>query len=293
MTDLKFDTVSFLSDYGNSDEFVGVVKSVIRAISPAITVLDITHEIDAHDVRAGGLALARASQYLVPGVVLGVVDPGVGTARKGIAIEVGDGQSFLVGPDNGLFAPAVSMVGGATGAVILDNPKYHLVSPGPTFAGRDIFAPAAAHLCLGVPMLELGSAIDPSKLLPGILPVSVLSDDGALQAEVLWVDRFGNAQLNVDPDQVDDWPQGIRISGDGIERSCLRVKSFAEIPAGGVGVLTDSYGLLCVAVDRGSAAAELGLREGDGVTLWPTEMARHAAPVVLKPSRSQPKENPQ
>ena len=293
MTELKFNTISFLSDLGHDDELVGVIKSVIRTISPEIAVLDITHGIDAHDIRAGGLALARAAQYMVPGVVLGLVDPGVGTARKAIAIEVGDGQSFLVGPDNGLFAPAVSMVGGATGAVVLDNMHFHLPTPGLKFAGRDIFAPVAAQLCLGVPMDELGTPIDPALLLPGILPVATDSDDGSLQTEVLWVDKFGNVQLNVDPAQLESWPLGIRLSGQNLERSCLRVDSFAEIPTGGVGILTDSYGLLTVAVDRGSASAELGLDEGDAIQLFPTDMARVAAPVVLKPSRTQPVENPQ
>ena len=291
MSSLRFDTISFLTDYGTADESVGVVKSVIRSISPAITVLDITHEIDAHDVRGGGLALARAAQYLVPGVVLGVIDPGVATDRKAVAIEVGDGQSYLVGPDNGLFAPAVSLVGGATGAIVLDNPEYHMAAPGPTFEGRDVFAPVAAQLCLGVPMEELGTAIDPARLMPGILPVSVESDEGTLQCEVLWIDRFGNVQLNVDPDQLAGWPAGIRLSGDGLERSCSRVRAFAEIPPGGVGVLTDSYGLVSVAVDRGSAAAELGLHEGDGLTLIPTDMVRPSVPVALKPSRTQPAED--
>ena len=109
----RYDTISFLSDYGIDDEFVGVVHSVVRSIAPHAHVVDITHGIAAHDVRAGGLALARASGYLCPGVVLAVVDPGVGTDRRAVAVEVGDGESVLVGPDNGLLAPAVAMVGGA------------------------------------------------------------------------------------------------------------------------------------------------------------------------------------
>ncbi|MEZ5226948.1 MAG: SAM-dependent chlorinase/fluorinase [Acidimicrobiales bacterium] len=133
---LAFDTISFLTDYGLKDEFVGVVKSVIRSITPEVAVIDITHDIEPHDVRAGGLALARSVQYLAPGVVLAVVDPGVGTDRKGIVIEVANGAAYLVGPDNGLLAPAVSIVGGATGAVVLDNPEYQLPPVGSTFDGR-------------------------------------------------------------------------------------------------------------------------------------------------------------
>ena len=163
---LRYDTISFLSDYGLDDEFVGVVKSVIRSIAPDVAVIDVTHEMPAHDVRAGGLALARSAQYLCPGVVLAVVDPGVGGAAPSVAVEVGDGASVLVGPDNGLLAPAVALVGGASRAVELTEADYQLEAPGATFAGRDVFAPAAAHLCRGVDLLDLGPAIDPATLLP-------------------------------------------------------------------------------------------------------------------------------
>ena len=118
---MRFGTISFLSDFGLRDEFVGVVKSVIAQIVPEVRVLDISHDVPAHDVRSGSLTLARSAQYLSPGVVLGVVDPGVGTDRRRVAIEVGDGASYLVGPDNGLFAPAVALVGGASAAYELDK----------------------------------------------------------------------------------------------------------------------------------------------------------------------------
>ncbi len=268
---LTFSTISFLTDYGLKDEFVGVVKSVIRTITPDVAVIDITHDIEAHDVRAGGLALARSVQYLAPGVVLAVVDPGVGTDRKGIVIEVADGAAYLVGPDNGLLAPAVSIVGGATGAVVLDNPEYQLPPVGSTFDGRDIFGPAAAHLCAGVPMDALGTRIDPSALVPGVLPVSQTNDDGAISAEVLWVDRFGNLQLNVDPSDVEGWGEAIEVSGGRTARTAARVDTFAQVPTGSLGLMVDSYGLLTIVVDRSSAAFELELGEGDAVTLSEVE----------------------
>ena len=264
--DLRFDTISFLSDYGLADEFVGVVKSVIRSMEPDVAVVDITHDIPAHDVRAGGLALARAAQYLVPGVVLAVVDPGVGTARKGIAVEVGDGQSILVGPDNGLLASAVALCEGATRAVQLSNPDYQLPAPGSTFDGRDVFAPAAAHLCNGVDLADLGGMIEPTSLRPGLLPVTHV-DGGLLVAEVLWIDRFGNAQLNVDPDEVAAWGDRIRVDVAGQTRTARRVGSYAEIGSGEVGIVVDSYGLLSLAVDSMSAADLLGLTAGDTVNL--------------------------
>src|SRR4051794_7815833 len=208
---LRYDTISFLSDYGHHDEFVGVVKSVIRSISPEVGVVDITHEVPAYDVRAGSLTLARSAQYLCPGVVVAVVDPGVGGERRAIAVEVGGGMSVLIGPDNGLLAPAVGLVGGASRAVELVNDDYQLAAPGPTFAGRDIFAPAAAYLCQGIDLLALGPEIDPAGLLPGVMPLSHVDDDGALAAEVLWVDRYGNAQLNVDPADVDAFGPRLRL----------------------------------------------------------------------------------
>ena len=246
-----------------------MVHSVIRSIAPAVRVLDITHAIEPYNVRAGGLALARAAQYLVPGVVVAVVDPGVGTARRPIAVEVGGGQSFLVGPDNGVLAPAVALVGGATDAVVLDRAEFQLDSPGSTFDGRDIFAPVAAHLCNGVPLRQLGTPVDPSQLLPGLLPVSEATPEGTVKAEVLWVDRFGNAQLNVDPDQIAGWPDTVRVEGPGWNRVATRVTSFAQVTTGSVGLLVDSYGLLSLVADRASAAGDLGIGEGEQVTMTP------------------------
>ncbi len=264
---LRYDTISFLTDYGQDDEFVGVVKSVIRAIAPDVTVIDVTHQVPPHDVRAGGLALARSAQYLCPGVVLAVVDPGVGGARRAVAVEVGEGASVLVGPDNGLLAPAVALVGGASRAVELTNPEYQLEAPGPTFAGRDVFAPAAAHLCAGAAMTELGPEIDPGGLLPSVLPISHLDEHGALVAEVLWVDRYGNAQLNVDPDEVADFGERMRLRlGDDI-RTGRRADTYAEITAGEIGLVVDSYGLLSIAVEQHSAASRLGLAAGTQVII--------------------------
>ena len=152
----RYDTVSFLTDYGLDDEFAGVVRSVVRDIAPHATVVDLTHGIRPFDIRGGSLALARAIPYVAEGVVLAVVDPGVGTARRAIAVEVADGAGVLVGPDNGLLAPAVAIVGGAERVVELTNADYHLATLGSTFAGRDVFGPVAAHLCNGVDLAELG-----------------------------------------------------------------------------------------------------------------------------------------
>jgi S-adenosylmethionine hydrolase len=266
----RFDTISFLSDYGTRDEFVGVVHSVIRSIAPHVTVVDITHEVRPYDIKGGSLALARSVQYLCPGVVLAVVDPGVGTQRRAVAIEVGDGQSYLVGPDNGLLASAVGMVGGATGAVELTEPAYQLAAPGgATFAGRDVFAPAAAHLCAGVPLAELGRTVDTAELVPGIVPLP-REEDGAIVGEVLWVDRYGNCQLNVDPDEVAAWGDRVQLRWtrprEGV-RTARRAGAYDDLEPGQVGLIVDSYGLLAVSVTRGSAAETLGLEAGDELAL--------------------------
>jgi S-adenosylmethionine hydrolase len=264
-----YDTVSFLSDYGTSDEFVGVVKSVIRTIAPQAAVIDITHEVPPHDLRTGGLALVRSVQYLAPGVILAVVDPGVGTDRRAVAIEVAGGAGVFVGPDNGLLASAVAMTGGAERAVEITSPDHRLPAPGPTFAGRDLFAPAAAHLCNGVDLTDLGPEIDPITLLPGILPLSEVTAEG-VKAEVLWVDRFGNIQLNVDPDEIGFLGDRLRVRfGESGVRTAGFVPTYGDLKAGQLGVIVDSYGLVSLAFDRTSAAAELRLAAGDAVALEP------------------------
>ena len=264
----RYDTISFLSDYGLADEFVGVVKSVLRTIAPHAAVIDVTHDVPPHDVRAGSLTLVRSVQYLAPGVVLAVVDPGVGTARRAVAVEVGEqGEGVFVGPDNGLLAPAVHMTGGARRAVELTNPDYHLPAPGPTFAGRDILAPAAAHLCCGVDLAELGPPVDPITLLPGIVPLSSEAD-GRLKGEVLWVDRFGNAQLNVGPDEIEAMGDRVTVRvRDEPARTARRAWTYGDLRPGELGLVIDSYGMVSLALDRRSAAESLRLGPGDAVTL--------------------------
>ncbi|QGG93784.1 SAM hydrolase/SAM-dependent halogenase family protein [Actinomarinicola tropica] len=286
---LRYQTVSFLSDYGTADEFVGVVHSVIRSLAPDVRVIDVTHEVPPFDTRAGGLTLARAAQYLAPGVVVAVVDPGVGTDRRAVAVEVGDGASVLVGPDNGLLAPAVAMVGGATRAVELTNREYHLVAPGPTFDGRDVFAPVAAHLCNGVPLTELGTPIDPATLLPSMIPLT-REEDGGLEAEALWVDRFGNVQLNVDPDELAPYGDPVRVVAGGRSRVARRIEAFGELGVNELGLLVDSYGLIALVADRSSAADALSIGESDAVRLElidDDDTGGATVPVQLRPRNDQ------
>ncbi len=274
----RYDTISFLSDYGTDDEFVGVVKSVIRDLAPHATVIDLTHGIKPFDVRAGSLALARSISYVASGVIVAVVDPGVGTSRRAIAVEVADGEGVLVGPDNGVLAPAVAMAGGAGRAVSLTNVEYQLEAPGATFDGRDVFAPAAAHLCNGVDLYDLGDPVDADILFPGLVPLPQI-DDSTVIAQALWTDRFGNVQLNVGPDDLPDTfgdMVGLRISAPadasgGASRVATRASSFADVGAGAVGLVVDANGMLAIVMNQRSAAEELGVDDGDQVVISPLD----------------------
>jgi S-adenosylmethionine hydrolase len=261
--------VSFLSDYGHADEFVGVCHGVMLDITPALRIVDVTHEVPAFDVRAGALALVRAVQYLPDGVVLAVVDPGVGTERRCLAVEVEGG--FLVGPDNGLLAPAAAMLGGPSRIVALDNPEYQLAAPGPTFAGRDVMAPAAAYLAGGLPLEKLGTPVEAAGVAPGLVPLPQESDDGSIAGEVLWVDRYGNCQLNIAPEQLVERgaaPGGyVGVTIGGRDRRAHWVSAFADAKPSELALLVDSYGMCALALDRRSAADELELRAGKSVTV--------------------------
>jgi S-adenosylmethionine hydrolase len=226
----------------------------------------LTHQIAPFDVRAGSLALARSVSYLPTGVILAVVDPGVGGSRRSIAIEVADGEGVFVGPDNGLLAPAVAMAGGAGRAVVLTNEEYHLPSLGATFAGRDIFAPVVGHLCNGVDLGELGDLIDPDALMPGMVPLSRQEPEG-LVGEVLWVDRFGNCQLNIGPDEIAEWGQQVQVTFGESQRVATRRHTFGDVGTGAVGLVVDSCGMLALVLDQRSAASDLGIGPGDQITL--------------------------
>jgi S-adenosyl-L-methionine hydrolase (adenosine-forming) len=282
--------VSFLSDYGRADEFVGVCHAVMLDITPDLRIVDVTHDISPFDVRAGALALVRAVQYLPEGVVLAVVDPGVGTDRRCVAVEVEN--AALVGPDNGLLAPAVAMLGGPLRVVEITALEYQLRAPGPTFAGRDVMAPAAAHLAAGVPIGALGPEIDPVLLTPALVPLPSVEDDGRIRGEVLWVDHYGNCQLNVAPEQLEvagaqrgDALEVTVVDAAGIPtgRRARWVHTFAQARPSELVLLVDSYGMCTVALDRRSAAGELGVRAGSPVTLSTeaTGADPHAERVVL------------
>jgi S-adenosylmethionine hydrolase len=273
------DTISFLSDYGIDDEFVGVVKSVLRRLAPHALVIDITHQVAPHDVRAGALALQRVAPFLAPGVVLAVVDPGVGTSRQAVAVEVGpDSRWILLGPDNGLLVPALEALGGPFRAVAL-GARHRQPGVGATFDGRDLFAPAAAQLCTGAELEDLGPLIDPAGLEPGPRPSTIRRGTG-VATEVLWIDRFGNAQLAARPEDAADLGESVRIVLPRGEVVARKASAYADLGPDEVGLVVDSWGMIAVVLDRRSAAGELGLAAGDPVVLDKTEAdpARGASP---------------
>lgn len=281
-----YDTVSFLSDLGAGSDAVGIVHALLRDLAPQVHVVDITHDIAPFDVRAGSLALARAVAYVPSGIVMACVDPGAGTARRLVAIEVAEGAGVFLGPDNGLLATGVALAGGAERAAVLDRVEHHLASPGATFAARDVLAPVAAALGRGLDLHDVGTPIDPGSLLPSVVPIP-REENGTLACEILWVDRFGNCQINASADDVNALfgpdTRRVRITFGDELRNVEIVESYGALGAGAFGLVIDSSGLLSLAFDRASAARDLGLGEGDAVRLSPSDGAGGVTvPVTLR-----------
>ncbi|MDH3605928.1 MAG: SAM-dependent chlorinase/fluorinase [Acidimicrobiia bacterium] len=262
--------ISFLSDFGLTDEFVGVVHGVVARIEPQLRVIDVTHGVPRGNIRAGALALLRAVQYLPEGVALVVVDPGVGTTRRPIAAETPWG--YFVGPDNGVLAPAVAMVGGASSVVTLEDERFRIPSlGGSTFDGRDVFGPAAAVLAAEqAAITDLGPPLPNDSLTPLLLPL-VEPEGAGIRGEVWWLDQFGNCQTNVSAEDLTALgasPGGeVTLQVGGTEYELPWVAAYGEVEPGQPLLHLDSYGLIAIAVREGSAAERLNLSEGHQVVL--------------------------
>jgi S-adenosylmethionine hydrolase len=261
--------ISFLSDFGLSDEFVGVVHGVLAKLAPESRVIDIGHGTPPGDIKAAALSLTRAIQYLPEGVALVVVDPGVGSDRKALAVETEWG--FFVGPDNGVLSPAVAIMGGAQRIVSVDNPEARIPSPGETFHGRDVFAPAAALLASGEAAIQdLGPEVAPDQVQPLLLPLPEI-DGGLVVGEAWWVDRFGNVETNIGPDDlaaIGLAPGATVTMKVGASLHSVRwVASYSEVESGETLIHVDSAGLIAIAVRDGAADDELNLAAGMAVTL--------------------------
>jgi len=328
--------VFFLSDYGTADEFVGVVHAVLHRLAPGVEVIDLSHQIPPFDIAAGASLLARSAPHLGPGVVLAVVDPGVGSARRAVAVGTGSstggpgtagsgtagsgaagpagsgafgGPAWLVGPDNGLLLPAADVLGGPVrvieitrvpgGGPPVARPTGGLSGhrPGATFDGRDVFAPVAAYLASGGDPARLGDERDPHTLAE-VVPIDGAPAGGAsggapgsrpggpLVTSVGWVDRFGNVQLTLTPDELVGWglaPGGTAsvdllsgLAGTGVDAGADAdgghrglpgpfparwVGAFADLAPGELGLLTDANGSIALVLDRASAAHRLGVTQ--------------------------------
>lgn len=256
--------IVFLTDYGLADGFVGVCHGVIARIAPEARVIDLTHEVPRQDVLQGAVVLGRATRYMPDDAVyLAVVDPGVGTERRPVAIRTRSG-ALLVGPDNGLLSMAWAELGGVELAVEISSDDVTLRPVSRTFHGRDVFAPAAAHLASGLEIEDVGPPVPARHLHVLDLPGPMVTP-GMVGARVVGVDAFGNVQLNATPAELEAAGIGPTLAIG--TRDVPRVAAFADVPAGACAAIIDSDGFVALVVNRGSAAHLLGLSVGDAVLL--------------------------
>ena len=251
--------ITFLSDYGHDDEFVGVCHGVMARIAPEARIIDVSHGIERHDVRSGALVLRRALPYFPPGVLLAVVDPEVGGKRRAVAVRTAEDDRILVGPDNGLLALATERFGGAVEAVDVARSPHRLEPTSATFHGRDLFAPVAAHLAAGAPLADAGDPIDADELTPLHTPSARRDENGGLVAHALAFDRFGNVMLDVEHAELagSGLKLGHRVTIN--DELAHYATTFADVPPGELLLYEDAYRTLALAVNRGSAALHLGL----------------------------------
>jgi S-adenosylmethionine hydrolase len=265
-----YDTITFLTDFGLQDDFVGVCRGVMKRIARDAQILDVTHGIAPQAVRQGALVLARAIPYLPPGIHLAVVDPGVGSERRALALRTAAGRVY-VGPDNGLLMLAADR-DGVEGARSLTNLRYHLEQVSKTFHARDLFAPVAAHLAAGAHFDDLGEAVDLSTLVRLDLPEARIAG-GELVATILDMDRFGNLELNVSAEDIAELGLG---DGDRVELGFALTpyyavvgETYADAPRGELIVYEDSYGAWAIAINGGNAAVLTEAAVNDEVRIRP------------------------
>jgi S-adenosyl-L-methionine hydrolase (adenosine-forming) len=261
--------VTFLTDFGLRDDFVGVCHGVIATIAPDARVIDVTHGLRPGHVLQGALVLANTLPYMPAGVHLAVVDPGVGSSRRALALRDREGRLY-VGPDNGLLLPAAERFGGVAEAHELANAEYSLQPVSRTFHGRDLFAPAAAHLAAGVELEALGPPVDPDELVQLELPQPEVGQN-RIRTAALVVDRFGNVALNLRREHLEQVELG---AGTRVELLChgerfyaVFARTFGDTPRGSLILYEDSYGSLALAVSQGSAAQLLRVEEGSEIVL--------------------------
>lgn len=252
----RYDWISLTTDYGLSDGFVAACHGVLARLAPHARVIDVTHLVPPGEVAQGSTVLAQTAPHLPRSVHVGVVDPGVGTARRAVIVETPRG--LLVGPDNGLLPATAEALGGVHRVVTIDNRDWYAPVVSATFHGRDIFAPVAARLARGVPATEAGDVVDPVTLIRLPDPAMTVGD-GWLEAEVTATDRFGNVQLAAPGGALDNLPGQVMVGG----LRAARVRTFGDARAGELIVYVDSADRVAIAINGGRAVVALGVTPGD------------------------------
>lgn len=256
-----FEWISLTTDYGTFDGFVAACHGAIARIAPSVRIIDVTHHVPPADVPRGAAVLAQTAPYLPPSVHCAVVDPGVGTARRGIAVATPNG--VLVGPDNGVLIWAAEALGGIERVAELTNKDWFTGDISRTFHGRDVFAPAAARIAAGASVDEAGPPVDPATLVRLPDPV-VAVGDGWIESEVMTVDRFGNVQLAAPGSSLSGIGTDLLIGGNVRAR---RGTTFQDVGAGELLVYEDSAGHVAIAINGGRAVVVLSVRPGDVVRI--------------------------
>lgn len=263
--------VTFLSDYGLQDEFVGICHGVLLRIAPHIRIVDIHHNILRQDIRHGAVVLSQTVSYVPDSVHLAVVDPTVGTLRRAVVIESSWGELFI-GPDNGLLMPAAEATGGVRRAFDITDNRFLLTPVSKTFQGRDVFSPTTAHVANGVDPSEFGPQIPPDELIPLTVPDAWIHEDH-LHTEVLQVDRFGNLQLNFHMELLDKVglrdEEMLEVRLEGHRLRVPFVGTFSDVEAGSFVLVEDSYRYMSLAINKGDAAAKLRARTGSTAIVGP------------------------
>ena len=261
--------ISFASDFGISDGSVGVVKGVINRIDPDLKINDISHDIPPQNIKYGSLLLMRAIQYIPPGVLLAVVDPGVGTERKPVAIQTEWG--IMVGPDNGLLNLACATVGGAQKAYLLENEDWIIPSEGNTFHARDIFSPFAAGLASSqLSIEECGEEVDLMNLQQYLIPLTEKKEN-EVKGEVMWIDHYGNCQTNISPEELSDLDKNIgdviSLNINNQEIKTTWVSNYQEEGVNQLAIVTDSWGMISIFSRNKNAGEILDIQDGEKVTI--------------------------
>jgi S-adenosylmethionine hydrolase len=272
----RYDLITFLTDFGWSGGYVAACEATLASLRPEARVMHISHEVGVGDILEGATVLARVAPLCPVAVHLAVVDPGVGTDRRPLALLSRRGD-LLIGPDNGLLVPALEALGGASEAWVLDQDRVraraglsedHLSF---TFHGRDLFAPAAALLSSGIPAGEFSAPVRLASLVPPSAPVAGI-DRTALNAEVIEVDRFGNIGLAL---RFDDFRAAtsrvdVEVLGEAVPHWSARlVRTYGELAPGELGLYRDSWGQVALALNGASAAQVLGVRRGMSIRISP------------------------